>query len=222
MILGHQLRTAQRLTGRLADALAELFLLACVLKRYEDDGELRGDLPFVAFAVQNGLDRFQDAILGSIDNCPIAWARILMRLTVFPLGLPYRPASDRLGRAIVGLALQPGETRDRLTRHIYVSGNPHDPIGLLEIALVKAVEAEEIEKKVERAIKRGELRRYLGIDWIGDAVTNAIVTEREAKLLREVEALRERIIAVDDFDPDEVRPNYMTAGDNVNATRRAD
>jgi acyl-CoA dehydrogenase len=101
-------------------------------------------------------------------------------------------------------------------------GTPRDPTGLLEMALVKAVEAEEIEKKVERSVKRGELSRYLGIDWIGDAATKAIVTEREAKLLREVEALRERVITVDDFDPDEVRPNYMIAGDNIKSARRAD
>jgi hypothetical protein len=41
-------------------------------------------------------------------------------------------------------------------------------------------------------------------------VTKAIITEREAELLRELEALRERVITVDDFDPDEVRPNYMS------------
>jgi acyl-CoA dehydrogenase len=222
MILGRRMRVAQKLTGRLADALSELFLLACVLKRHEDDGGLPGDLPFVAFAAQNGLHRFQAALRGAIDNFPLAWVRILLRFAVFPLGLPYRPASDRLGHTIVGLALEPGETRDRLTRHIYVSGDPRDPTGLLEMALVKAVEAEEIEKKVERSVKRGELSRYLGIDWIGDAATKAIVTEREAKLLREVEALRERVITVDDFDPDEVRPNYMIAGDNIKSARRAD
>jgi acyl-CoA dehydrogenase len=124
MILGRRIRVAQKLTGRLADALSELFLLACVLKRHEDDGGLPGDLPFVAFAAQNGLHRFQAALRGVIDNFPLAWVRLLLRFAVFPLGLPYRPASDRLGHTIVGLALEPGETRDRLTRHIYVSGDP--------------------------------------------------------------------------------------------------
>jgi acyl-CoA dehydrogenase len=222
MILGHRIRTAQKLAGRLADALSELFLLACVLKRYEDDGELRGDLPFIAFVAQNGLYRFQEAMRGTIDNFPIAWTRILMRLAVFPLGLPYRPASDRLGHTIVRLASEPGEARDRLTRHIYISGDPSDPTGLLEMAFAKAVEAEEIENTVERSVKRGELRRYLGTDWIGDAVTKAIITEREARLLRELEALRERVITVDDFDPDEVRPNYMIAGNNIKSACRAD
>jgi acyl-CoA dehydrogenase len=36
-----------------------------------------------------------------------------------------------------------------------------------------------------------------------------------------VEALTARVIAVDDFDPAEVRPNYMTAGHNARAAQTA-
>jgi acyl-CoA dehydrogenase len=38
--LGGGLKTKQKLTGRLADALSELFFVGCVLKRFEDDGKL--------------------------------------------------------------------------------------------------------------------------------------------------------------------------------------
>ena len=62
------------------------------------------------------------------------------------------------------------EVRDRLTRYIYVSKDPDDPTGLLEVALKKAVAAEEAEKKLERAIRAGTIRRYHGIDWIGEAM----------------------------------------------------
>jgi acyl-CoA dehydrogenase len=63
--------------------------------------------------------------------------------------------------------------------------------------------------------------RYHGIDWIGDAARQGVISEAEAELLREVEALTARVIAVDHFDPDEVRPNYMTPGDNIRAARGA-
>src|SRR5262245_16900645 len=83
------LRRRQKLTGRLADALSELYLLACVLKHHEDDGTPAADRPIVDFAAQNGLHRFQEAMRGTIDNFPVAWARLLMRAVVFPLGRPY-------------------------------------------------------------------------------------------------------------------------------------
>jgi acyl-CoA dehydrogenase len=210
------LRTRQKLTGRLADALSELYLLACVVKRYEDDAA-PADRDVVAFAAHNGLHRFQEAVRGTIDNFPVAWARQLMRAIVFPFGLPYRPAPDRLGHRIARLVLEPGETRDRLTRYIYVSKDPSDPTGLLEVTLDKAIRAEDAETKLERAIRRGLVRRYHGIDWIGDAVKESVITESEAGLLRELEVLTARVIAVDHFDPDEIKPNYMTAGHNTRA-----
>jgi acyl-CoA dehydrogenase len=218
-LLGGRLKTKQKLTGRLADALSELYLLSCVLKRYEDDGKPANDRHIVAFAARNGLWRFEQAIRGTIDNFPSLPARLLMRLLVFPLGSHYKPASDRLGAQIVRLALEPGEVRDRLTRHIYVSSDPNDPTGLLEVTLRKVIAAEEAEKKLERAIRAGTIRRYHGIDWIGDAAAKGIVSESEARLLREVEGLVARVIAVDHFDPAELKPNYASLGHN---SRRLD
>ena len=213
-LLGGGLKTKQKLTGRLADALSELYLTSCVLKRYEDDGKPASDRLIVEHAARNGLYRFQQALAGAIDNFPIAPARLAMRLLVFPFGKPYKPASDKLGSQIVRLAIEPGEIRDRLTRHIFISKDPSDPTGLLEVTLTKVIAAEEAEKKLERAIRAGTIRRYHGIDWIGDALSKSIVTESEAQLLREVETLVARVIAVDHFDPVELKPNYKTLGHN--------
>ncbi|HRK18419.1 MAG TPA: acyl-CoA dehydrogenase [Hyphomicrobiaceae bacterium] len=219
--LGGGLKTKQKITGRLADALSELYLLSCVLKRFEDDGRPERDRHIVSFAAQNSLHRFQEAIRGTIDNFPVAPARWLMRFCVFPLGARRRPAPDWLGHKIVGYAMEPGEVRNRLTRDIYISKDVNDALGLLEVTLEKVIQAEEAEKKLDRAIRKGDIRRFHGIDWIGDAAAKGIVTADEAKLLREVEALTARVIAVDHFDPAEVKPNYMTAGHNARTARPA-
>jgi len=113
--------------------------------------------------------------------------------------------------------LEPGEVRDRLTRYIYVSKDPKDPTGLLEVTLEKVVAAEEAERKLERAIRAGTVKRFHGLDWIGDAVKAGVLTEAEGAQLKEVEALTARVIAVDHFDPAEVKPHYMTAGHNTRA-----
>jgi acyl-CoA dehydrogenase len=219
--LGGALKTKQKIAGRLADALSELYFLACVLKRYEDDGRLSADRSLVALAAANGLWRFQESLRGVIDNFPVVPARWLMRVVAFPLGHPYRPASDAQGRRAVKLVLEAPEVRERLTRHIYVSKNPDDPTGLLEVALKKVVAAEEAEKKLERAIRAGTLRRYHGIDWIGEAMMKGVVTESEGQQLREVEALVARVIAVDHFDAAELKPNYAGVGHNSRGVESA-
>ncbi|MFN3868323.1 MAG: acyl-CoA dehydrogenase [Hyphomicrobiaceae bacterium] len=214
-ILGGGLKTKQKLTGRLADALSELYLLSCVLKRFEDDGKPVADERIVELAARNALHRFDEAIAGTIDNFPLLPARLLMRLCVFPLGRRRKPASDALGREIARAALEPGEVRDRLTRDIYVSNDVEDPTGLLEVTLAKVIAAAPIERKLEKAIRDGVVRRYHGIDWFGDAVAKGVLTESEAEQMREVERLVGRVVAVDHFDPAEVRPNYMKPGHNM-------
>ncbi|KAB2917903.1 MAG: acyl-CoA dehydrogenase [Hyphomicrobiaceae bacterium] len=220
-VLGGGLKTKQKLTGRLADALSELYLLSCVLKRYEDDGKPANDRHIVSLCARNCLYRFQEALRGAIDNFPVVPVRWLMRAAAYPLGAHYKPAPDWLGHKVVELVLTPGEVRDRLTRFIYVSNDPHDATGVLEVAFAKAVEAEPAERKLSRAIREGRVRRVHGTDWISDAVRQSVISESEGRLLRELETLTARVIAVDHFDPAELRPNYMTPGHNARAMQSA-
>ena len=147
--------------------------------------------------------------------------RAKLRDIVFPFGRPYKPAGDRLGHQVVALAIEPGEVRDRLTREIYVSRDVNDPTGLLEVTLEKVVASEDAERKLERAIRAGTVRRYHGIDWLADAEKAGVLTKAEVDQLREVETLTARVIAVDHFDPAELKPHYMKPGHNAAAAQRS-
>jgi acyl-CoA dehydrogenase len=220
-VLGGGLKTKQKLTGRLADALSELYLLSCVLKRYEYDGKPANDRLIVEMCARNGLYSFQEALRGTIDNFPSTPVRWLMRATVYPLGQHYKPAPDYLGHKCVELVLTPGEVRDRLTRFVYVSQDSNDPTGLLEVTFAKVIAAEIADRKLDRAVRAGQVRRVHGTDWIADAAKVGVLSDDEARLLREVEDLTARVIAVDHFDPAEVRPHYMKPGHNARAMQSA-
>jgi acyl-CoA dehydrogenase len=213
-LLGGGLKTKQKITGRLADALSELYMLACTLKRFDDDGRPAGDEKIVELAARNALYRYQEAISGVIDNFPAVWARPLMRIVVFPLGRRFKPASDDLGKTVARHVLEPGAARDRLTRHIFVSKDVNDPTGLLEATLEKVIAAEPVEKNLEKAIREGVVRRYHGIDWFADAVAKGVLSSAEGEQLREVERLVAKAIAVDHFDPAELKPNYADLSHN--------
>ena len=103
-VLGGGLKTKQKLTGRLADALSELYLLACV----SSATRMMPSRPTTGIswrcARANGLYRFQEALRGTIDNFPIAPVRWLMRAVVFPARKPLqgrpglaRPTGGRAG-----------------------------------------------------------------------------------------------------------------------------
>ncbi len=203
-LLGGGLKTKQRITGRLADALAELYLLCCMLKRFEDDGTPDSDRPILGLAAQNALTRFYGSISEVLDNFPNPLAGALMRLVIFPVGNHWRKISDSRSKTVARLVLEPGDVRDRLTREIFVTHDPKDATGVLEAALVKVVEAEEADRKIERAVRDGKIRRFLGNDWLHDAQAKGVITMDEEALLRQTDELVARVIAVDHFDPDEI------------------
>jgi len=198
-LLGGGLKTKQKITGRMADALTELYLLSAVLKRYVDDGRPKPDLKLVDYCAQNCLYRFDQGLLGTLRNFPVRWAAWLMRPLVLPFGAR-RPASDYAGKEIVRAALQPGEFRDRLTRDIFITNDPSDRMGLLEYTLLRTVTCEEADKKLERAIRKGEVQRFHNNDWIAEAEVKGVLTSDEAADLAELRDLMARVIAVDEFD----------------------
>jgi len=203
-LLGGGLKTKQQITGRLADALAEIYLIACMLKRFEDDGEPQEDRVILAYCAQNALTRFYGSLGRVLDNFPNPVAAFLMRIAIFPFGNSWRLARDVQAKALARLVLEPGVVRDRLTREIFVSHDPEDAMGVLEAALIKMVAAEDADRKIERAVRDGKIQRFLGNDWFADALAKGVITAEEATLLRETDALVAKVIAVDHFDPDEI------------------
>ncbi len=210
-LLAGGLKTRQKITGRMADALSELYFLSAVLKRFEDEGEPESDRLIVELCARNALYRFDMALRGVIDNFPVRWAAFVMKLVAQPLGVRSRPASDRLGKKVVALAIQPGEVRDRLTENIYINENPDDPTGILEYTLKLAVSLERAEKAIEKAVRSGKIQRHYKSDWFEQAVEKKVITPHEADDLRELDELIARVIDVDQFTPDEVRPHYRSA-----------
>jgi acyl-CoA dehydrogenase len=217
-LLGGGLKVKQKITGRMADALAELYLLSTILKRYEDDGRPAGDRLVVDYCARNCLHRFDTALRGVIDNFPVWWAACLMGPLVLPFGMR-RPAKDRQGKDIVRLALQPGAFRDRLTRDIF-TGDGDEGTALLEQTLAKVVACEEAEKKLERAIRKGEVKRFYNNDWIKEAETKGVLSADEVRELAELRDMVARAIAVDDFAASELTRAQTNSEDEGDAAAR--
>jgi acyl-CoA dehydrogenase len=91
----------------------------------------------------------------------------------------------------------------------YVTMDPKDVTGVLEDALVKVTRAEDIEAKFVRAIKKGIIERRLDRDAITDAVDAGVLTESEAAILRLADQATDKVIRVDDFDPDELAAKQL-------------
>ena len=210
--LAGDLKRKQRLSGRMADILSDLYLLSAVLKRYEDDGAIAEDRPIVDAVARDLIHAIEQNFSAVFDNFPNPALSALMRVLVFPLGRHARPSSDRESYRLVRSVLRPGAFRDRLTQGVYISMDPKDVTGVLEDAFIKVTKAEEIEAKFVRAIKKGVIERRLDRDAITDAVDRGVLTESEASILRLSDQATDRVIRVDDFDPEELAPRQLSRG----------
>lgn len=202
MLLGGTLKRREKLSGRLGDILSQLYLASATLKRFEDQGHVKDDLPLVQWACDQTLFKIQDSIDGfllNLPNRPVAW---VLRWLIFPLGRRFTPPSDKLGHKVADLLLSPSETRDRLTAGLFVPTDTKEPLGRLEDALIKVIKAEHVERKLRDGLKM-YVSDYRGLEGMLEAgVSQGVINEDDAELVREADKARSAVIRVDDFTPD--------------------
>lgn len=202
VVLGGALKRKQKISGRMADILGDLYLMSATLKRFEEEGAIAEDKELVEAIMADrvaSLEAKFAEVFANFPNPVFAWA---MRFLCFPLGRHAQPASDRVNYRFVRSVLRPGAFRDRLTTGVFVSMDPNDVTGVLEDALLKVTEAEEIEAKFIKAARRGVIERRLDRDAIADAVEAGVLSDNEAGIMRAADEATNRAVHVDDFDQD--------------------
>jgi len=202
MLLGSSLKRKEKISGRLADILSQLYLATAVLKRFEDQGSLKDDVPLLRWVCDDTLYTIQEKMDGLLSNLPVKPVSWILRILIFPLGRQFSKPSDDLGAKIAEILLSPSDCRDRLTKGIFIPKDITQQVARIDDALVKIIKAEHIEKKVYRELRNFDAG-FKGMDGMIDAaVEKEIITQDEAKLLRIAEKVRSDVIRVDDFPAD--------------------
>ncbi|MFT4652515.1 MAG: acyl-CoA dehydrogenase [Kangiellaceae bacterium] len=202
-VLGGSLKRRERLSARLGDVLSYLYLASATLKRYDEQGRNKEDLPFLHWAMQDCLNKIDIAIDDFIRNFPSLPISALMRLIVQPYGKVNDKPGDEVEHQIAHILQNPGSARDRLGHGQYLSRVEGSLFGDLEQTLENIVKVEPIFDKICASL--GKKLPMTQLDKIAQQGLMAnIISEQEAQLLIETEAGRLRTINVDDFDPQEL------------------
>ena len=199
LLLGGELKRRERLSGRLADILSNLYLISAVLRHYETQGRPGEDLPLLEWVCDDALSIIQlrfNELLRNFPDRRIGW---LLRRLVFPLGGPYGAPDDALGQRAAAVLMNPGRARDRLTSGVYVTADTDQAIGRIEHALVSVIAAEGIERKIQAAVQSGAIKGGTEESMITEALNSGVVDEEEAGRYRSALAARRDAIMVDDF-----------------------
>ena len=205
--LGGDLKRKQMISGRLADALSELYLMGTTLKRFGEDGRPESDRELLDACMQDAYARFQNHLDQVIRNFPNPMIRLIMRAGALPLGRTFKPAADRINFKLAKAILQPGEWRDRMTRDMYVNYDESDPTGVLEAALLAVTDTASIEQRFLKGIRAGLYEWRHDQDALEQAVKAEVITAKEAEQLAHTLHLTEQVVAVDHFAPEELSPS---------------
>jgi acyl-CoA dehydrogenase len=198
---GGALKRREKISGRLADALAWLYLGSAVLKRFCDDGQPARDLPLARWGIERAMLEVEGALAGVVDNLPSRPMAALLRLITLPLEPRRRSPSDKLS-AEVAKALLEGGARERLTAEMYVPPADELGVGLLDDALMLIVRAAPIEDKLHQLVREKRLERAPVPRLAEQALQGGLINDEEHARLVEAEQARRKAIAVDAFDRD--------------------
>ncbi len=202
IIVGSGLKRKEKLSGRLADILTNLYLVSAVVKQFEDHGRPADELPLLEWACACSFRDIKTAFEGLLANFPNRPAALLLRLVAFPLGMPDFGPGDRLGHQVAAILLAPSAVRDRLTAGIYTPADPGEPLGRLADALHKVIAAEEVERKLRDAVKGKLIAAGSDEQMLPDGVKAGVITAGEADIVAVAQAARREVIRVDDFPAD--------------------
>jgi acyl-CoA dehydrogenase len=205
LTLGGALKRKERISGRFADALSNLYLCSCVLKHYKEQGELEADKPLMDWACQHTLFQTQQALAALLTKLPFAPVVCVLKLLVFPLGKLLSEPNDKLEQQIARILLTDSATRDRLTHGIYINEKQSDATGRIEVAFKAVLNAAVVETKLHDAQKQKQLPKGISQELLIEAaLAKKIITSEEAKTLKIAETARAAAIAVDDFSNEEL------------------
>ncbi|HEV3286168.1 MAG TPA: acyl-CoA dehydrogenase [Steroidobacteraceae bacterium] len=214
--LGGYLKKKEALSARLGDVLSCLYLASMVLKHHENQGRQQEDLPVVEWACRHLLYYAQEQLHGLLRNFPNRALAALMRVLIFPRGRIYSAPGDRLGRTVAALVTNPTQARERLGEFTYRTLEPGNPFGLLQEALLLAVQLEPLEKRIRvDGVKTGKVTALDLPGRIQQALAAGIVSETEAAALRDYDRKVMDLINVDDFESHELGTQALPSARSV-------
>jgi acyl-CoA dehydrogenase len=200
--LGGALKRREMLSGRLADALAWLYLGSASLKRWTDEGCTAADRDAALWAIEHCTAQAHAALQGVADNLPARGFAWLLGAACFPLGGRPRVPDDRRTGDLARAVVDGGDLRLRLTPDVHVPPVTDPGLGQLEDALARAVAAAPAERKLREAVKSGRVPAEPDHDVLERAVGAGALSEAERELIAAASKAREEAIAVDAFAPE--------------------
>ncbi|HLT12862.1 MAG TPA: acyl-CoA dehydrogenase, partial [Marinobacter sp.] len=154
LTVGGGLKARQRLSGRMADCLVQLYYATAVIKQWHEEGYPDDQRDLVEWCLQTCLHDLQNSMREAIINFPVPALRWPLRLLVFPLGATgLNGPDDKLGAKVAATIVKDTPVRQRISRGTFINMDPDDPLGRVLNAYKLANETADMRQRLHEAIR---------------------------------------------------------------------
>ncbi|MEM9013132.1 MAG: acyl-CoA dehydrogenase [Pseudomonadota bacterium] len=196
LTLGGELKRREMISIRMGDALSEMYLLSAALKRWRDEGKQRADLPILEYAAARAFAAIRTQIDEVLENLPSPLMRGIGRLVTRSGGRTQGPG-DGLIAECADLIYAPSETRNRIIGRLHPGLNG-DGMATLNAAFAAVATLEPLMKKLRDGGHTPE-----------SGLAAGIISDADLQQIAEMQELVAKVIAVDEFSPEELARYYQ-------------
>jgi acyl-CoA dehydrogenase len=204
---GGNLKRKEKLNGRFADIISNMYIATSMLKKFAHDGQKPEDAILLDYEMREVFSKMQLAIEGIYQNI----FSKTMKIIILPFAFFARfnaffcPASDNLSHLIAKNLIKNGEFRDSLTKGIYIPKEPEQALGRLENALNFYEKSEPIFIKIKLAMKNKILPNKRIEEILPEALEKKIINADEFTILTKTMAALFDSVLVDEYSLEEYK-----------------
>ena len=201
LMLGGELKRREMLSARLGDVLSELYMASAVLKHFYATGANPQQQPLVDFLIRESLVNCEAALKGFCRHISNPVVGVLLKRLLFPWGTSFTEVNDGVKTQLATTLCTDDAFRNNLTPLCYVGREEDDAVRVLNDAMTAIDNLTPLMKKVRAAQQAKTLPRKGSIFQLREAALAAgVLSESEADQVAQADALRMRVINVDEFD----------------------
>lgn len=132
LLMGGKIKTAEYISGRYADILSDIYMSHACLWYYEKNKNVKDIKKILDYSLNQYYNNIQKNIYGIADNFPYPVFGKLIKIVTYPVGISYKPNSDKMITEVSNSITKPTEIRKLLIDNVYVSDDTDDRINQID------------------------------------------------------------------------------------------
>ncbi|HEX5678806.1 MAG TPA: acyl-CoA dehydrogenase [Alcanivorax sp.] len=201
-LLGGDLKRREMVSARLGDVHSQLLIACAVLKFHATLPRDEANDAHARYALQHAFSQIHDAVEDFARNFGYLGVARILKGMFFPFGRPagaHKP-SDVLIRTLGEQIMNPSSVRDALAANAYISVDPEDSVGRVEVTYNKLLEVEGDYEAFLKADDKGKLEGDTIQAKLEDAAAKGIIPSDQVQAILDYDEMRYDCLLTDAFD----------------------